>query len=101
MPFFIEGKFNELVGADPFSAIVEAFTLFAEDMVQRDTVELKRIRSCIQKQLGAEAAVLTTVVPMLKVVIDCVDASVMNGSKENAMNKLKYIFQTFVGAMCY
>jgi len=99
MPFFIEGKFDELVGADPFSAIVEAFTGFAEDMIQRDTQELEHIRSCIQKQLGAEAAVLTTVVPMLKVVIDCEDESVMNGSKENAMNKLKYIFQTFVGAI--
>jgi len=86
-------------GADPFSAIVEAFTGFAEDLKQRDTEELERIRSCIQKQLGAEAAILTTVVPMLKVVIDCEDESAMNGSKENAMNKLKYIFQTFVSAI--
>jgi len=99
MPFFIEGKFDELVGADPFSAIVEAFTGFGEDIVQRDKQELKRIRSCVQKHLGAEAAVLTTVVPILKVVIDCEDETVMNGSKENAMNKLKYIFQTFVGAI--
>jgi len=99
MPFFIQGKFGELVGADPFSAIVEAFTSFAEDMVQRDAQELERIRSCIQKQLGAEAAILTTVVPMLKVVIDFADESVMDGSMENAMNKLKYIFQTFVGAI--
>jgi len=71
MPFFIEGKFDELVGADPFSAIVEAFTNFAEDMTQTDAQELERIRSRIKKQLGAEAAVLTAVIPMLKVVIDC------------------------------
>jgi len=99
MPFFIQGKFDELVGADPFSAIVQAFSSFAEDIMQRDTEELERIRSCIQKQLGAEAALLTSVVPLLKVVIDCEDESVMNGSKENAMNKLKYIFHTFVGAV--
>jgi len=42
---------------------------------------------------------LTTVVPMLKVMIDCEDESVRNGSRENAMNKLKYIFQIFVGAI--
>jgi len=99
MPFFIEGKFDELVSADPFSAIVQAFTSFAEDMKQRDTQELDRIRSCIQKQLGTEASILTMVVPMLKVVIDCDDESGTKGSKENAMNKLKYIFQTFVGAI--
>jgi len=99
MPFFIEGKFDELVGADPFSAIVQACTCFAEDLKQSDTEELERIRSCIQKQLGAEAGLLTTVVPLLKVVIDCEDESFMKGSKQNAMNRLKYIFQTFVGAI--
>jgi len=48
MPFFIEGKFDKLVGADPFSAIVEAFTNFAEDMTQQDTEELNCIRSRIK-----------------------------------------------------
>jgi len=100
MPFFIEGKFDELVGADPFSAIVQAFSSFAEDLKQSETQqELQRIRSCIQKQLGAEAAVLTAVVPLLKDVIDWVDESVTKGSKGNAMNRLKYIFQTFVAAI--
>jgi len=101
VPYFIEGKFDELVGgADPFSVIVQAFTSFAEDLKQSDTKELERIRSCIQNQLGAEAALLTAVVPFLKVVIDCEDEScITKGSKENAMNKLTYIFQTFVGAI--
>jgi len=99
MPFFLKGKFDKLVGADPFSAIVQAFTSFAEHLKQTDTEELERIRSCIQKRLGAEAALLTSVVPMLKVVIDCEDESVKEVLKENAMNKLKYIFQTFVGAI--
>jgi len=72
MPFLIEDKFDELIGADPFSAIVQAFTRFAEGMMQRDTHELERIRSCVSKQLGTEAALLTAVVPKLKVVIDCV-----------------------------
>jgi len=99
MPFFIEGKFDELVGADPFSAIVQAFSSFAEDLKQSKTQELQRIRSCIQKQLGAEAALLTSVVPLLKDVIDWMDESVTKGSKGNAMNRLIYIFQTFVAAI--
>jgi len=101
MPFFIEGKFDELVGADPFSAIVQALTGFAKDMmIQEDMKELKRIRSRVQKKLGAEATVLTTVVPLFKVVIDFdEDEAVMKGSKENAMNQLKYLFQTFIGAV--
>jgi len=36
---------------------------------------------------------------MPKAVIDCADESVMNGSKENGMEKLKNIFHTFVGAI--
>jgi len=96
MPFFIEGKFDELVGADPFSAIVQALTGFAKDITeQKDMKELERIRSCVQKQLGTEATLLLTAV-----VIDCKDnESVTKGPKENAMNRLKYIFQTFIGAI--
>jgi len=40
---------------------------------------------------------LTTLIPGLKAVIK--DEAMMKGSRENARNKLKYIFQTFVSAI--
>ena len=97
VPFFIDGKYDELAGADPFSGIVEAFNGFAKGLMEGDVHELRRIRACIQVQLGSETTTLTTLIPGLKAVIQ--DEAMIKGSRENARNKLKYIFQTFVSAI--
>jgi predicted ATPase len=97
MPFFIEGKYEELAGADPFSGLVDAFNGFAQELMEGDADEITRIRDCIRGQLGSEATTLTAVIPGLKAVIQ--DETAVTGSRENARNKLKYIFQTFVSAI--
>jgi len=74
-PLFLTGKFDELAGADPFSAIVEAFGGLAtmllddEEMLENTTdytEDLIRIQRDVKRYLGKEdIAVLTKVVPAL------------------------------------
>jgi len=97
-PFFIHGKYDELSGGDPFSAIVEAFSGFAKFLLgEGNGAELERIRKAVGDELGSEANALTAVIPSLKPVVS--DEALRKGSRENARNKLKYTFQMFVNAI--
>jgi predicted ATPase len=98
MPFFLYGKYDDLSGADPFSALIDAFNGFANILLNGGDDELMRVRRDIRSELGSEANYLTTVVPGLRNVTggDC-DNTI--GSKENASNRLKYIFQKFTNAI--
>jgi predicted ATPase len=102
--FFLSGKYDELQNADPFSAIVQALSGFSSVLLEGDKAVLERIRKNINEAVGSEASALTDVVPDLKQVIDG-DKSRSNScesshSKDNAWNRLKYVFQTFVKAIC-
>lgn len=96
-PFFVSGKYDELSGADPFSAIVDAFSVFSTELLEGDEKELKRIRGRLRESLGSEVGTLTAVIPSLRMVIG--DETIAMGPKENAWNKLKYIFQLFATAI--
>jgi predicted ATPase len=99
-PFFLSGKYDELSRADPFSAIVEAFSGFASSLVKGEHEELESVRQDIKTALGTEANVLATVVPDLRVVTyDEDDDSTVSVFKENAWNRLRHVFQTFSNAI--
>lgn len=125
-PFFLVGKFDELSGADPFSAIVEAFTGFASKLLDGKNSYhaegLRRIRRDVRESLRPEdVSVLTAVVPALDKIIATADLSRLSanttketkqqeevqkeaenegedndGSTNNAWNRLKYVLQLFV-----
>ncbi len=97
VPLFLHGKYDELVGTDPFSGIVEAFDRFANDLVSGKKEELERIRNAVHDQLGPEANTLVTIIPSLNAIMS--NKGFPKGSKENARNKLKYVFQRFVSAI--
>ena len=107
-PYFLSGKYDELSGGDPFSAIVEAFSGFAQslllDLNDQDLdakAEVTRIRAAIQTALGSEARVMATMVPSLRDLIlsknDMTPAQTI--PSDNAWNRLKYIFQVFTNAI--
>ena len=69
-PYILCGKYDELSGGDPFSAIVEAYNMFTQTLLQEeDPNELQRIQTLINDTLGEEANVLATVIPNLQKVI--------------------------------
>jgi predicted ATPase len=137
-PHVLRGKYDELSGGDPFSAIVEAFNGFAMSLLSLDdddddneqatqsstgksnSTELARIRKEIQIALGDEAHTLVRMIPNLRpVLLENIAATTMagstmsligdntspaamvvpSGSKENAWNRLRYIFQVFTKAI--
>ena len=98
---FLRGKY-ETQCADPISAIVEALSGLSLFLQQGDSKELQRVRNDVQKAIGTELNVLTAVVPNLKGVFSEVQGcqSDLIDSKEKGWDRLKYVFQTFVKAIC-
>lgn len=100
-PFFLYGKFDDLSADDPFSAIVDAFSDFANMLLEGGDEELERVRKDINDALGEEANYLTTIIPGLRNIMESTneDDDKYLGSKENASNRLKYVFQKFTNAI--
>jgi predicted ATPase len=63
--YFLSGKYDETISADPFSGIVQAFNGFCQTLLEGDAEELERMRNIIQKAVGDEGKVVTDVVPNL------------------------------------
>jgi len=57
-PLFLAGKFDEMTGTDPFSAIVEAFSVLTSILVEGENIifaeDLVRIRKDVQENLDQE-----------------------------------------------
>eukprot|EP00980_Cylindrotheca_fusiformis_P027863 scaffold22560_cov135-Cylindrotheca_fusiformis.AAC.74 len=96
-PFFLYGKFDDLSGTDPFSALIDAFNGFANALVHGEKEEVDLIRDSIKENLGMEAKYLTAVVPSLKSITG--DTGHNLCSMENASNRLKYAFQNFANTI--
>jgi len=113
-PLFLSGKFEELAGADPFSAVVEAFAGLTSLLLDNGeyTEDLARIQKDVKACLGQEdVAVLTNVVPVLNKILS--DKATKHGSgsrngeasknteenneasTQNSWNRLKYVLQLF------
>lgn len=96
-PFFLYGKYDDLSGTDPFSALIDAFNGFANALAHGEKVECDLIRDNIRENLGMEASYLTALIPSLKGITGEFDAKL--GSMENASNRLKYAFQKFANTI--
>jgi predicted ATPase len=100
-PFlFVSGKYDELKGADPYSAIVEAFSGFCSEVVKGNPAALERVRADIINAVGSEGKVLTDIIPDLIKVIGIQQEPPFVDSKENELNRLKFIFRNFVRVIC-
>jgi predicted ATPase len=115
-PLFLAGKYEELSGADPFSAIVEAFSGLAATLLQDESVsDLERIQTAIQDSLGWDISALTAVIPDLQAVIEGPNRSNksiavksshsrqqpanIGPPSEHAWNRLRFVFQKFSNAI--
>jgi histidine kinase len=99
--YFLSGKYDENISADPFSAIVQAFSGFCQTLLDGDASELEKMRGIIQEAVGDEGKVVTDVVPNLLNIIGeqkkGTEASYSN--KEFDWNRLLYVFKNFVDAI--
>ena len=126
-PFFLHGKYDELSGgaAEPFSAIVEAFSGFASELLlpnqtftpqeqqqeqqeqakPKETQKLKRVRQLIQQELGSDGAdALRAVIPALRPVLGKQEERTATTTDDSlhmelAWNRLKFFFQKFCNAI--
>ena len=96
--YFLKGKYDESTGADPFSAIVEAFSGFCSQVLTEPQQELERIQNAIQKEINEEGRILIEMIPHLGSVIGehAEEKKLDQRSKEFEKNRLHYIFKKFV-----
>lgn len=106
-PFlFLSGKYEDLQAADPFYAIIQVFTglcrfLLQEGEHQKET--LQRIRISIQEKLGSDAHALSSIIPDFEKVIgptDAVTITPSNNFSDNGWNRILYLFQKLMSALC-
>ena len=99
--YFLSGKYDDVNGADPFSAIVAAFTDFVTNLRQGDNQELERIKSSILDAVGDEVTILIHMVPSLGSLIGKQTSSYANyhSNQEYAANGLRYVFSRFAQAI--
>jgi predicted ATPase len=99
--YFLSGKYEENISADPFSAIVQAFSGFCQTLLDGEASEVEKMRQIIQEAVGDEGKVVTDVVPNLLNIIgeqrEGTEASYSN--KEFEWNRLLYVFKNFVNAI--
>ena len=126
---FLSGKYSELQSADPFSAIAEALSKVYTELQRKivDPIEFQFIQESVKMSVGPEGKALTDMVPELDKLICSSDwlspnhhnhhhhsryqqyyssGQLMMGSggninnKQNSVNRLKYVFQNFMRALC-
>jgi predicted ATPase len=123
--FVVAGKYDELQGADPFSAILEALSGFCCSLLERggareDGRDLLRIRRAIRNSLGNETSALTALIPGLADVLgedgtrttpsaNANDERVVNAATAelpilsmtgDSWNRVRYLFQKLFCAIC-
>ena len=98
---FLSGKFDDSQGTDPLSAIVAAFSIFVNNLLQGDTEVMERTKRNILKAVGDEVTVLTDVVPTLQGLLGKqTSQTCTNPCNEYEGNRLRYAFGRFVQAIC-
>lgn len=96
--FFVSGKFDQLRGRHPYSALVAAFSDLCDQILSRDSESFDEIQQQIKAAVGAEGRVLTDFLPSLVHVIgEQEDIPSLSGTQ--ARNRFNYVFRKFLGAL--
>ena len=100
--YLLSGKFHEHSVGVTYSALVEAFGGFCDEILKGDTAELQRLKGSITEAVGDEGSVLANMIPKLAPLIGKKDSeqSSKHFSMENGYNRLRYILKSFTEAIC-
>ncbi|HSR38022.1 MAG TPA: serine/threonine-protein kinase PknK, partial [Phnomibacter sp.] len=96
--YFIEGKFDQFQRAVPYFAILQAFSELMGLLLTEKETNLLKIKTAIQEALGAEAKVLTDVLPQLEHIIGPQPEVAEVGGME-AQNRFNYLFRKLVNVL--
>ena len=101
--YFLSGKFDDLNGGVSYSALVQAFTNFFDSLLDDCLAEeLESLREAILSAVGDEGKLITALVPSLQQIIgeQTIEVASINMSKEFELNRLKFVFKSFMRAIC-
>jgi histidine kinase len=99
---FLYGKFNELDGGDPFSALTEAFDGFCREVIHSEDEQFRTISEAVNAALGSEGKLLLPIIPSLASLLSKEDEKSLTimAHGESNWNRLVYCFKNLVRAIC-
>jgi histidine kinase len=100
--FLITGKFDQMRGSQPYSALSGAFTEFCDRMLaleDKDKNCAEAIKSRIRNSVGTQGRILTQVIPSLDKLLDIEQEEVVPLGGNEARNRFNFAFRRFARAI--
>ncbi|MGB1241733.1 MAG: AAA family ATPase, partial [Chitinophagales bacterium] len=97
---FITGKFDQLQRDVPYLAFIQAIEEFVEQVLTENEQVLAQRKKIILQAVGDAGALLTDLIPKLKVIIGEQPKVAASEGKE-AQNRLHFIFQNFIKSIAH
>ncbi len=96
--WFIGGKFDQVARGVPFGALIQAFQGLVRQLLGESEARLAHWRETLRAALGANAGVLTQVIPEIGFIVGPQPAPPELGSTE-AQNRFQRVLQQFVAVL--
>ncbi len=94
--YFIEGRFEQFQHNIPYSAWIEAFGDFTNQLLTQDNAQLEEWKQKILKSVGSNSAALTNVIPRLNLIVGNQKEVVSDIGPEETLNRFLYVLLSFV-----
>jgi len=96
--YFLEGRFDPLTRHLPYSAWLQVFEAFTNQIITEKSSQLETWKAIIQQSVGNNGKLLTDVLPRLELIIGKQPA-IEKIRLDEAQNRLNYVFQRFIDAI--
>ncbi|MCP4135241.1 MAG: AAA family ATPase [bacterium] len=93
--YFISGKFEKLKKDMPYSALIQAFTGFARQILSEGDAKINRWKNKILPVLGPNGKIVTDVIPLFELILGKQQELPTLGPVES-QNRFNLVFQGFV-----
>ena len=93
--YFIAGKFDQYQRATPYSALIVAFRSLLRQLLGESEGSLARWRASLTDALGANARVVTELIPDLALIIG-EQPEVASLAANEAQNRFNHVFRSFI-----
>jgi len=93
--YFISGKFDQLQGNIPYSAVVSAFSDLMRQLLTETSAQLNQWRERLLAAFGANGQVIIDVIPQVELIVGK-QPSVPELPPTEAQNRLKLVFQNLI-----
>lgn len=96
--YFLEGKFDQLNRNRPYSAWLEAFERFLDEILTEPPSRLENWKTTIQQALGNNGRLLTQVFPRLELIVGT-QPEIPEVGLQEAQNRFRMVFRNFIDAL--